>query len=264
MNIIKGNNVTIKDNVIIGENVILEDDVYIDYGVIIRDNVTIKKGSFIGAKSIIGEYVADFFKDRVNKVHPLVIGENSLIRSEAIIYGGSIIGNNFQTGHRVTIRENSKIGHHVRIGTLTDVQGDCHIGNYVSIHSKVFIGEKTIIKDYVWIFPHVVLTNDPNPPSNTLMGIVIEEFVSVSAGAMILPGVTIKKDALIGAGSIVNRNVGEGKIALGNPAREVGPVTRIKDKKTGQQVYPWRYTFDRGMPWQGIGYDNWVNSLKEI
>lgn len=259
MSVIKGNNVIIKENVIIGDNVILEDDVYIDYGVIIRDNVTIKKGSFIGARSIIGEYVSDFFYDRLNKFHPLVIGENSLIRSEAIIYGGSIIGDNFQTGHRVTIRENSEIGHHVRIGTLTDVQGDCQIGNYVSIHSKVFIGEKTIIKDFVWIFPHVVLTNDTNPPSNTLMGIVIEKFVSISAGAMILPGVTIKKDALIGAGAIVNRDVSEGRIALGNPAKDVGPTTRIKNKKTGEQVYPWRYTFDRGMPWQGIGYDNWIN-----
>lgn len=246
---------------IIGENVILEDDVYLDFGVIIRDNVHIKRGTFIGARSIIGEYVADFFKDPVNVIHPLVIGENSLIRSEAIIYGGSTIGDYFQTGHRVIIRENSVIGDHVRVGTLTDIQGDCEIGNYVSIHSKVFIGEKTIIKDFVWIFPHVILTNDPTPPSKTLLGIILEEFSVVSAGAIILPGVTIKKDGLVAAGAVVSKDVGEKKIVLGNPAKEVGDITRIKNRENGEQVYPWRYWFSRGMPWEEIGYENWVKTI---
>ena len=87
MNVKKGKNVIIKDGVIIGDNVIIEDDVYIDYGCIIRDNVHIKKGTFVGARCILGEYLVDFFEDRINKKHPLVIGENSLIRSETIIYG---------------------------------------------------------------------------------------------------------------------------------------------------------------------------------
>ncbi len=94
----------IMDNVIIGDNVVIEDNVYVDYGVIIRDNVHIKSGTTIGARSILGEYLYDFYlNNHVNSIHPLVIGKNSIIRSETIIYGDTTIGDNFQTGHRVTI-----------------------------------------------------------------------------------------------------------------------------------------------------------------
>ena len=248
----------IKEGVIIGENVTIEDDVYIDCGAIIRDNVHIKKGTFIGARCIIGEYLIDFFDEYKNNSHPLVIGENSLIRSETIIYGDSEIGDNFQTGHRVTIREKSKIGHHVRVGTLSDIQGYCEIGNYVNMHSNVHIGQKSVIKDYVWIFAYVILTNDPTPPSNNLVGVTIESFAIIATSTVVLPGVHIGRDALVGAGAVVTKDVNDLKVVVGNPAKEVRDVTEIKDKFTGKNVYPWRYTFERGMPWKDIGYDNWV------
>ncbi|MCB2356981.1 acyltransferase [Clostridium estertheticum] len=259
-NCIISDTVTIKDNVILGDNVIIEENCYIDYGVIIRDNVHIKKGSFIGARCILGEYLMDFYADRINKVHTLVIGENALIRSETIVYGDTIIGNNFQTGHRVTIRERSHIGNNVRIGTLSDVQEDCCIGNYVSLHSNVIVGEKSIIKDYVWIFPHVVLTNDPTPPSEILIGITIEAYAAVAAGSIILPGVIIGEESLVGAGSVVNKNVEKETVVVGNPAKKLCLTTDIRNQLTGEQVYPWKYTFSRGMPWDKIGYEEWLKS----
>lgn len=255
---------TIKENVIIGENVIIEDDVYIDCGVIIRDNVHIKKGTFIGARCIIGEYLVDFFDDHINKKHPLIIGCNSLIRSETIIYGDSVIGDNFQTGHRVTIREKTKIGNNVRVGTLSDIQGDCEIGNYVNMHSNVHIGQKSVIKDYVWIFPYVVLTNDPTPPSNNLVGVTIESFAIVATSSVVLPGIHIGRDSLVGAGSVVTRDVEKGKVVVGSPAKEIRDITEIKDKTTGKNIYPWRYTFERGMPWKGIGYKEWIKNQGDV
>ena len=86
-NVEVGERVVIKDGCIIGNNVVLCNDVYIDYNVIIRDNVTIKECGTIGARCVLGEHLADFYEDRNNKCHPLVIGENTLIRSESIIYG---------------------------------------------------------------------------------------------------------------------------------------------------------------------------------
>jgi acetyltransferase-like isoleucine patch superfamily enzyme len=245
-------------NVIIGDNVIIEDSCFIDYGVIIRDNVHIKKGSFIGARCILGEYLMDFYSDRINKTHPLIIGENALIRSEAIIYGNTTIGNNFQTGHRVTIRENSIIGDNVRIGTCSDIQEECSIGNYVSIHSNVFMGEKNVIKNYVWIFPHVILTNDPTPPSQTIIGSTVEDYAVVAAGSIILPGINIGKESLVGAGSIVTKNVEKETVVAGNPAKRICLTKEIKNKLTGNQIYPWKYTFSRGMPWAELGYEKWL------
>ncbi|WP_346916288.1 DapH/DapD/GlmU-related protein [Clostridium sp.] len=263
MSLIKGNNVTIKEQVIIGENVILEDEVYIDYGVIIRDNVHIKKGTFIGAKSIIGEYLVDFYTDKINKVHPLVIGENSIIRSETIIYSGSYIGDNFQTGHRVTIRENTKIGNNVRIGTNGDIQDNVEIGNFVNIHSDVFISAKNIIEDYVWIFPRVLFTNDPTPPSNDMVGSIVKSFAVIGANSVILPGAIIETDSVIGAGTIVRGCIKSNCVYVGNPSKEIKKIQNIKNKLTGESAYPWRYTFDRGMPWQGIGYDQWLRDKQK-
>lgn len=256
-----GNNVTIKEGVRIGKNVTIEDDVYIDYDCIIRDNVHIKKGSFIGARSILGEYLMDFYKDKENKVHPLVIGENSLIRTENVIYGDTAIGDNFQSGHKVTIRENNKIGNNVRIGTLSDIQHHCYIGNYISIHSNVFIGEESKINDYVWIFPHVVLTNDPTPPSNELLGVTIDSFAVIAAKSILLPGVHIHEDVLVGAGTIVTKDVPSETVVVGNPAKEICSVRKIKNKITGEYVYPWRYTFKRGMPWQDSDYETWIRNI---
>lgn len=256
-----GLNVTIKEGAIIGKNVIIEDNTYIDYGCIIRDNVHIKKNSFIGARSILGEYVFDFYKDRVNKEHKLVIGENSLIRTENVIYGETVIGNNFQTGHKVTIREKAQIGNNVRIGTLSDIQGHCVIGDYVNFHSNVHIGQKSTIKNYVWIFPYVVLTNDPTPPSEYMQGPTVEEFAIIATGSIVLPNVHIGKDAFVGALTLVRRDVPQEMVVVGNPGKEICPVQNMKNKFTGEPAYPWRYHFDRGMPWENIGFEKWYESL---
>ncbi|MCB2296781.1 acyltransferase [Clostridium tagluense] len=256
-----GQNITIKEGTIIGKNVIIEDDVYIDYGCIIRDNVHIKKASFIGARSILGEYLMDFYKDKVNKVHPLVIGENALIRTENVIYGDAVIGDNFQSGHKVTIREGSNIGNNVRIGTLSDIQGHCDIGNYIGIHSNVHIGQKSKINDYVWIFPYVVLTNDPTPPSEVMLGVTIDSFAIIATGSIILPGVHIYEDGFVGAGAVVNRDVPKETVVVGNPAKEICSVRKIKNKVTGEPAYPWRHTFKRGMPWEESDYEIWYNGL---
>lgn len=250
----------IKENAIIGNNVVIEDNCYIDYGAIIKDNVHIKKGSFIGVRCILGEYLMDFFSDKINKVHPLIIGENALIRSETIIYGDTTIGSNFQTGHRVTIRESSIIGNNVRIGTSSDVQKECIIEDYVSLHSNVFVGENSVIKNFAWIFPHVILTNDPTPPSETLTGVIIEAYAAVAAGSIILPGIKIGEESLVGAGSVVTKNVEKETVVVGNPAKKICLTRDIVNKLTNQQVYPWKYTFSRGMPWDKIGYEEWLKS----
>lgn len=260
-NVVIEDSATIRDGSIIGSNSIIKAGVYLDYQTIVRENVTIEENTFIGARCILGEYLSDFMQNRAIQTHPTIIGKNSLIRSETIIYGENCIAHDFQTGHRVTIRERSQIGHHVRIGTLSDIQGNCEIGNYVNMHSNVHIGQKSIIKDYVWIFPYVILTNDPNPPSEELLGVTIDEFAIISTGTIVLPGKHIGTEALVGAGSIVTKNVGAGKVVVGSPIKEIGDAASIRNKVTGEAVYPWKYHFDRGMPWSGIGYENWLEML---
>lgn len=262
-NVSVGDNVVIRDNCIIEDNVVLGDNVFIDSNTIIRADVLLGKNSTIGANCIIGEYQMDFYRDRQYHAHPLNIGENALIRSGSIIYSGSDIGENFQTGHQVTIREKSRIGNNVSVGTLSDIQGNCDIGNYVRMHSNVHIGQLSKIDDCVWIFPYVILTNDPTPPSENMLGVHIHSFAIVATSTVVLPGIEIKSDSLVGAGSVVNRDVEPYAVVVGNPAKQRADVRDMKNKITGEKVYPWRYHFDRAMPWEGIGFDKWYDSLDE-
>ena len=155
--------------------------------------------------------------ERKEFCHPLQIGNKALIRSGSIIYAGSEIGCDFQTGHQVTIREKSHIGDHVSVGTLSDIQGNCEIGNYVRMHSNVHVGQLSVIDDFVWLFPYVVLTNDPTPPSENFLGLHIRPFAIVATGALIMPGMEIGQDSLVAAGAIVTKPVESYAVVAGNP-----------------------------------------------
>jgi len=241
-----GENVHIYGNVKIGHNVTIGDSC------IIYDNVIIGNDTFIGPFCILGEPLKDYYINKNYSNPPLYIGNNSIIRSGCILYAGSEFGDYLETGHRVTIREHSKIGIHCRIGTLSDIQGYVIIGDYCRFHSNVHICQKAIIKNYVWIFPYVILTNDPHPPSDTcIQGPEIEEFAVICSGAVIMPGVRVGANSLIGAKSLVTKNVPDNVFVLGMPAKIIGPITDIKCKNGRlSQPYPWRLHYDKGYPWQ--------------
>lgn len=259
----RGQNVTIKEGCQIGANVVLENDVYIDYNCIIRDNVTIKEGTSIGANCILGEWTADRFSDHNVKVKPLVIGKNSIIRSGSIIYSENEIGDNFQTGHQVTIREKTKIGNNVSVGTLSDIQGNCTIGNYVRMHSNVHIGQLSRVDSFTWIYPYVVLTNDPTPPSDRFVGVHVKPFAVVATGSLIMPGIEIGQDSLVAAGTIVTKNVADYAVVAGNPGKQISDVRKIKSHFTDENVYPWREHFETYMPWIGQNFITWYASLSD-
>ncbi len=153
------------------------------------------------------------------------IGNNCLIRSGTTIYPGNIFGDNFITGNKVNIRDGNEIGSNVSIGTLSIIEHSVKIGNNVRIHSGAFIPEYTIIKDGAWIGPRVVITNSKYPGKNdskdNLSGVVISERAVIGANVTILPGIKIGKNAIIGAGSVVTKNVPDNEVYIGNPAKKL-------------------------------------------
>lgn len=249
----------IHPSVLIGDGVKIGKNVVIGPRSIVYDNVVIGDGCKIGADVILGEPIGSFYSESDYENPVLEIGGSSIVRSGSILYAGSFFGERLETGHRVTIREKTRAGKNFRVGTLSDIQGYCEIGDYVRFHSNVHIGNKSKIGSYVWIFPYVVLTNDPHPPSEILMGVEVEDFAVIATMSTILPGVRVGRDALVGAGSIVSRHVEPEAVVAGNPAKKIANVRDVKSKKDGGQVYPWRYHFDRGMPWAGIGYREWAH-----
>lgn len=228
---------------LVNENAKIGNNVTIGAYSIIHKNVEIGDNTEIGSHCEIG------VPTPLAGGAPLIIGKSSLIRSHSVFYEGSVFGDKLATGHRVTIREKTEAGEGFQIGTLSDIQGHCEIGNYVKFHSNVHIGQHSKIGNYVWIFPYVVLTNDPHPPSNVMMGVTIENYVAIATMSIILPGVTVKSGALVGAHSSVNRTVEPDTVVAGSPAKFICNTTDIKLKDgSGEKAYPWRRHFHRGYP----------------
>jgi acyl-[acyl carrier protein]--UDP-N-acetylglucosamine O-acyltransferase len=192
---------------------------------------------------------------------PLEIGDGAIIRSGSIFYQGSSFGRGLRTGHRVTVREGTVAGEGLQIGTLSDIQGHCSFGNHVRLHSNVHIGQRSKIGNYVWIFPYVVLTNDPHPPSEILEGVTVDDFAIIATMSTVLPGKHIGEGALIGAMSLVREDVPADMICVGVPGRNIGSTDRIKFKDSGKPVYPWRRHFQRGYPTDVVS--EWVKEFPD-
>ncbi|MBL8284487.1 MAG: N-acetyltransferase [Acinetobacter sp.] len=208
---------------------------------IIYDNVVIGDNSIIGAFCELG------VANHLSQGNLLIIEQNANIRSHSIFYEGSTFAEGLTTGHRVTVREKVIAGKNLQIGTLSDLQGHCEIGDYVRLHSNVHIGQKSKIGNFVWIFPYVVLTNDPYPPSDSLVGVTVQDFAAIATMSVILPGATIAEGCLIGAHSTVKGLTEPHCIYVGSPAKNVGATSKII-RPDGTPAYPWTQHFKRGYP----------------
>ena len=179
---------------------------------IILGRVKIGKGSTIQDNVILGS----------TEDSELEIGENAIIRSGSVIYSQARIGNNFRGGHNILIRDNTEIGDDVLVGTNSVLDGECRIGKNVSIQTGVYVTRHTVIEDGVFMGPYCVTTNDKYMFYGAeLKGPVIKEGARIGANATILPGIVIGKGAVIGAGAMVTRDVADGEVVVGNPARRI-------------------------------------------
>jgi len=197
------------------------------------ENYRIYPKVLIGKESIIEDYCILGVPSRGKKPGDLetIIGEKANIRSHTVIYAGNRIGDNFQTGHKANIREENEIGNNVSVGTLSVIEHHVKIGNNVRIHTQAFIPEFTILEDEVWIGPNVVITNAKYPLSpgvkETLEGPAIMKGAKIGANATILPGITIGKCSLVGAGSVVTKDVPDGAVVVGNPAKIIKLIQEL-------------------------------------
>jgi acetyltransferase-like isoleucine patch superfamily enzyme len=198
-----------------------------------RENSIVRKNVQLGRNAEVGEYAIIGVPPKGKSEGELKtsIGENALIRSHSVIYAGCRIGRNFQTGHGALVRENCSIGDDVSIGSHSVIERDVKIGNGVRIHSGVFIPEYSELEDHAWIGPSVVFTNAQYPLSanakKNLRGPIIKRFAKVGANSTLLPGVVIGERALVGAGSVVTKDVPAGAVVAGNPAKVINTVEKL-------------------------------------
>ncbi len=172
-------------------------------------------------------------------VAPAILGKNARIRSGTVIYSSVKIGDDFESGHNVVIREENSIGDRVSIWNNAVVDYGCRIGDNVKIHCNGYISQYTVIEDDVFIAPGVITANDLHPVCTRCMkGPLIKKGVRIGVNATILPRLTIGEYSLIGAGSVVTEDVPSRSVVVGNPGRIVKNIDEL-ECRTGKVERPY-------------------------
>lgn len=186
----------------------------------------IGKGAKVDKTAILGHKTG-----RKIKASQTMIGKDAVIRSNTVIYTNTKIGDGLETGHNVVIREQNKIGDNLNIWNNSTIDYGCRVGSNVKIHNNVYIAQYTTIEDDVFLAPGVMIANDPHPICTKCMkGPTIKKGARISVNATLLPGVIIGQNSLVGAGSVVTKDVPDNVVVVGTPAKVVSKLKDLKCK----------------------------------
>jgi UDP-2-acetamido-3-amino-2,3-dideoxy-glucuronate N-acetyltransferase len=227
------------EGVEIGKFSVIESGVVIGGGSIIGHHVVIHAGSRIGAgvriddHAVIGKLPMAAKRSKMTRAgrtfEPVSIGDDSIIGTGAIIYTGSTIGRGVLVADTAAVREDVVIGDFTIIGRNATIDNKVIIGARCKIQTDVYICAYSEIGDDCFIAPCVATSNDNYAGrwaerTKYYSGVTVKTGGRIAVNSTILPGRVIGPDGMAAAGSVVTRDVPEGIIVCGNPARELRPV----------------------------------------
>jgi UDP-3-O-[3-hydroxymyristoyl] glucosamine N-acyltransferase len=206
----------------IGDRVIVSAHAVIHADSRIGDGTVIAPGAIVGLRATPTPAITR----PVSRAHNTVVGRACSIGPHAVLYAGSIVGDETLIGDGASIREGSIVGYR------------CVIGRMVTVNYNVIVGDETKVMDHTWLAGNmsigrrvfisggVMTANDQRfgqgvGDGESLRGPTIEDGVRIGAGAILLPGTTVAEGATVAAGAVVTVNVAAGAIVKGVPAREV-------------------------------------------
>lgn len=225
-NCIFGNNVVIMDSVVIGNNVSIGNNCVIYPQTIIENHVEIQDNAVLGKRPRASTMSKIKIQDDYD---PLRIEEDCLVGTSVIIYCGTKIGKKCLIGDLASIRENCLIDDYTIIGSAVTINVNTRIGKYTKIQTGCHITGNMIIEDHVFFGPEATTMNDAymgrtDGSVDQRIGPTIKSGARIGSNATIMAKITIGRDAVVGAGSVVTKDVADGKVAVGVPAREIKDV----------------------------------------
>ena len=124
-----------------------------------------------------------------------------------------------QIWHFSYVGDDVEIGDNVKIGSLAHIDYNVKIGENTKIEGMVYLPPLSRIGKGVFLGPNAVLTNDPYPMCDKMVGVTIEDGAIVGARAVIKAGVTVGKNSVVAMGAVVTRDVPENSVVMGSPAK---------------------------------------------
>lgn len=150
-------------------------------------------------------------------------GEPAHIHETAVVEPGATLGDGTRIWMGAQIRQGAVIGEGCNIGKNVFIDAGVHIGSRVKIQNNVSVYAGVTLEDEVFVGPSAVFTNDLYPraanPNWKITPTLVKHGASIAANATIVCGNTIGRYAMIGAGSVVTRDVRDHELVIGNPAR---------------------------------------------
>jgi len=221
-----GENTVIEKNVkigkgsVIGHNVVIREDTEIGENVIVSDGVILGKKPYRASNSAV---------TNEKELNPLIIRNNVKIGANSVIYRGCILNEKVFVGDIASIRENVEVGERTIIGRGVSVENKTRIGKRVKIETNAYITAYSTIEDYCFIAPEVSFSNDnflgrTEERKKHFKGPTLRKGARIGANSTLLPGVEIGEDALVGAGSVVTKNLEGKKVYIGSPTKYVKDV----------------------------------------
>jgi UDP-2-acetamido-3-amino-2,3-dideoxy-glucuronate N-acetyltransferase len=148
------------------------------------------------------------------------------IKSDFSMIVESVIGEGTEVRDQVNLYK-CKIGKACKIESFVYVEEGVVIGDRCKIKPNVYIPSGVTVGDDVFIGPNVTFTNDKYPKARgdwKMVQTTVSNGASIGAHSVILPGITIGRGAVVGAGAVVTKDVRDGEVVVGNPARAIGKV----------------------------------------
>ena len=138
------------------------------------------------------------------------------------------IGSGTKVWQYSVVLPGARLGENCNICAHCFIENDVFIGNNVTVKSGVYLWDGIVVEDDVFIGPNVTFTNDKYPKSKVypekFQKTLIKSGASIGANSTILGGVTIGENAMIGAGSLVNKDIPSGQLWYGSPAGHRGTI----------------------------------------
>ncbi len=217
----------------IGAGTVVKAGAVVYPGTRIGKRVTIYENAVIGRPP---QGAGNLARRPTANLDPLRIGDNCVIGAGAVLYGGSTFGKNVLVGDLASVREECTIGDRVILARGVTVNYAAKIGARTKIMDGAHITGGTIVEPDCFISAHVATANDNalgREQTPNLRPPIIRRGAGIGLNASLLPGVEIGEGAIVGAGSVVTKDVPPGSVALGVPARVVRSTSGGRPKSKG-------------------------------